>query len=157
MIIEKGKNYLVTPDNWFYGPDGHQYRAVYGPAEVITAMQGLGFNPVRSTNWYVRVGTDKEHVLIAGCQIHYAVRTDSRPDLTLMESANETRQGKTKMPSILYLDGLPLPGMEPEAKQEIIIPHVPLEDLRSECGTYDGYGRRVRAHEPWKRERRPTK
>lgn len=72
---EIGKKFLITCDNWFYAPDGHQYRAVFGTVNaVMSDQETLGITTNRhSTNWYLSVG----NVLIAGCQIHYALRTDS--------------------------------------------------------------------------------
>lgn len=69
-----GSKVLITTDNWFYGPDGVQYRAVFGTVKgVFTAEETLGVKTnARSTNWYVQVGC----MTLAGCQIHYAVTTD---------------------------------------------------------------------------------
>ena len=75
----KGK-YLVTTDNWFIAPDGKYYRSVWGEAQTMTAVEALGVEPNRnSTNWMVRVGTEEHHILLAGCQIHYAVSCPDRP------------------------------------------------------------------------------
>lgn len=76
----KGK-YLITTDNWFTAPDGNDYKAVWGEVEVIgDEVLGVKTN-MRSTNWYVKVGTEENHVIVAGCQMHYAVKTDKKPDL----------------------------------------------------------------------------
>lgn len=74
MNIEVGEKALVTVDNWFFAPDGKSYRAVYGRVKgCFTAEETLGIKPNgRSTNWYLEIG----NVTIAGCQIHYAVKTD---------------------------------------------------------------------------------
>lgn len=74
MNIEIGKKAIITTDNWFYAPDGRQYRGVFGTVKgVFTAEETLGVRPNgRSTNWYVEIG----NVTIAGCQIHYAVRSE---------------------------------------------------------------------------------
>lgn len=74
MHIAPGKKFLITVDNWFYGKDGRQYRAVYG---TVTAVRGdqetLGIKTnARSTNWYVEVG----NMIVAGFQIHYAIQVD---------------------------------------------------------------------------------
>lgn len=75
----KGK-YLITTDNWFYAPNGKQYRACYGDVEILNDdVLGVKTN-ARSSNWYAKVGTDKNHIIIAGCQIHYAIRTDKKPN-----------------------------------------------------------------------------
>jgi hypothetical protein len=70
-MIQLGDKVLVTTDNWFIAPDGEQYRAVFGTVKGIhrdEEMLGIKTN-ARSTNWYAEIG----NVLIAGCQIHYAV------------------------------------------------------------------------------------
>jgi len=75
----KGKH-IVTTDNWFYGPDGKQYKGVYGNVEILEDNPTLGIKTnMRSTNWYAKVGTPEKYIIIAGCQIHYAVRTDQAP------------------------------------------------------------------------------
>jgi len=75
----KGK-YLITTDNWFFGPDGFQYRAVWGEVNIIEdSFLGIKTN-IRSSNWFAKVGTEENHVIVAGCQIHYAVKTDKEPE-----------------------------------------------------------------------------
>lgn len=79
----KGK-YLITTDAWFFAPDGKLYRAVWGDVQ-ITEDSFLGVKTNRnSSNWFAKVGTESNHVIVAGCQIHYAVRCESKPhtDLT---------------------------------------------------------------------------
>ena len=74
MNLDVGVKALITTDNWFYGPDGKQYRAVWGTIKTILndeAQLGIKTN-ARSTNWYVEIGC----MVIAGCQIHYAMRSD---------------------------------------------------------------------------------
>lgn len=73
--LEVGKKVLVTCDNWFYAPDGQNYRALFGTVKgVFTAEETLGVRPNgKSTNWYAEVG----NMLIAGCQIHYVARIDT--------------------------------------------------------------------------------
>lgn len=69
-----GDKILFNCDHWFFCPDGKQYRAVWGTLKGIYSSEdtlGVRTN-AKSTNWYVQVGD----VLIAGCQIHYAVKTD---------------------------------------------------------------------------------
>lgn len=74
----KGK-YLITTDNWFFAPDGKQYRAVWGDVKIVTdKILGIKTN-ARSSNWFAKVGTEDNHVIIAGCQIHYAVRCKAKP------------------------------------------------------------------------------
>jgi hypothetical protein len=66
--------YLITTDNWFYAPDGKQYNGVWGNTEIVQdSFLGIKTN-ARSANWYAKVGTDENHIIIAGCQIHYAIK-----------------------------------------------------------------------------------
>ena len=82
----KGK-YLITTDNYFVAPDGKLYRAAWGEVKVMSTKEALGFDPNRnSANWMVQVGSDTNHVLLAGCQIHYSVSCPDRPN------TDQTRQ-----------------------------------------------------------------
>lgn len=73
-----GDKVLVTTDQWFFAPDGESYKAVFGTVKgVFNDQEALGIKTnARSTNWYVQVG----NMMIAGCQIHYAVKTESYSD-----------------------------------------------------------------------------
>lgn len=69
--------YLITTDHWFYAPDGRQYKAVFGECKILKDdVLGIKTNRA-STNWYVQVGNDVDNILIAGCQIHYAIKCES--------------------------------------------------------------------------------
>lgn len=70
-----GDKYLVTTDHWFTAPDGAQYKAVYGEVKgIMSDFEMLGIKTNRhSTNWYLKIG----NMIIAGCQIYYAIKTDS--------------------------------------------------------------------------------
>jgi hypothetical protein len=72
-----GSKVLVTTSNWFYGPDGKQYRGVWGTLHSINeAGKELGFIPNRAhANWFLQIGT----VVIMGCQAMYVIQTDTRP------------------------------------------------------------------------------
>jgi len=75
----KGK-YLITTDNWFYAPDGQQYKSVWGEIHVMDdSILGVKTN-ARSSNWFVKIGTEENHVIIAGCQIHYSVKCNVCPN-----------------------------------------------------------------------------
>lgn len=69
-----GKNILITTDDWFFAPDGKQYKAVFGElVGVFNDEETLGIKTnEKSTNWYTVVGG----LIIGGCQIHYAMLTD---------------------------------------------------------------------------------
>lgn len=72
-----GSQVLVTTDNWFYAPDGRCYRAATGKLIAILDDSVLGIKTNRnSTNWYIQVG----NLMIAGCQVHYAMRLDKPMD-----------------------------------------------------------------------------
>ena len=76
----KNGKYLITTDHWFYGPDGMQYRAVWGNVQIVEDS-ALGIKTNRnSTNWYAIVGSEEKQVILAGCQIHYAMKCESKPN-----------------------------------------------------------------------------
>jgi len=101
-ISEIGKTYLITTDNWFVAPDGKQYQAVYGTVNAILSdAETLGIKTnARSANWYVSIG----RMLIAGCQVHYAIQCDNanadESESWSMDAANGPNVGKT--PSRIY-------------------------------------------------------
>ena len=71
--------YLITTDNWFIAPDGKQYKAAWGEVEILEdGFLGLKTNR-NATNWFAKVGSKDNHIIIAGCQIHYAVRCEKEP------------------------------------------------------------------------------
>lgn len=83
-MIEQGQRYLITTDNWFVGPDGNQYKAAWGKCYIGKTDEKLGFTPLRpSTNWFLSVGCGGKEIIIAGCQIHYAIRCEERPVVTI--------------------------------------------------------------------------
>jgi len=74
------EKYLVTLDEFFYGPDGDYYYSVYGRVEIIKAEDLLGFKPnINSTNWYLKIYGDTEFIMIDGNKVHYALKTDITP------------------------------------------------------------------------------
>lgn len=73
-------NYLITTDNWFIAPDGREYKAAWGYVEIVEdSLIGVKTNR-NSTNWFAKVGNNDCHIVIAGCQIHYAIRCEQRPN-----------------------------------------------------------------------------
>lgn len=97
--------YLITTDGWFYGPDGKQYRGAWGNTEVLTD-EVLGVKTNRnSTNWYLKVGSEADHVVIAGCQVHYAVRCEEKPSDGLHEHwvHHEGKPVFSMIPSSIYI------------------------------------------------------
>ena len=88
MNLHIGQKALITCDHWFYAPDGKQYRAVFGTVKAVRSSEetlGVRTN-AKSTNWYVEIGC----VTLAGCQIHYAVRTDHCHLGQVIEGANDS-------------------------------------------------------------------
>lgn len=74
MKLEKGKKYLITTDDWFFAPDGMNYKAVWGTVHGVKNTEdvlGIKTN-ARSTNWYVTIG----NMVVAGCQIHYLIKSE---------------------------------------------------------------------------------
>ena len=72
--------YLITTDGWFYAPDGKTYRAVWGDVCVMSdSILGVTTNR-NSSNWFLRIGSEENHVIVAGCQVHYAVRSENKPN-----------------------------------------------------------------------------
>lgn len=72
---EIGKKALLTSDNWFFAPDGQQYRAAFGTVHEISNIEdmlGIKVNS-RSRDWYIQIG----NLSLAGCQIHHIIRTDT--------------------------------------------------------------------------------
>ena len=73
--------YLITTDEWFIAPNGNQYKAAWGNVEIVEdSLLGLKTNR-NSTNWFAKVGSEDKHVIIAGCQIHYATKCNEKPNL----------------------------------------------------------------------------
>ena len=72
--------YLITTDNWFYAPNGLKYRSVWGDVKILKdTLLGVKTNR-NSSNWYAFVGDEEKGMIVAGCQIHYAVKCDKAPN-----------------------------------------------------------------------------
>ncbi len=77
--MKAGEKYLITSDNWFEAPDGNQYKSAWGSIEILEDnILGIKTNKL-STNWYVKIGSEEKFCIMAGCQIHYAVRSPRKP------------------------------------------------------------------------------
>lgn len=98
--------YLITTDGWFIAPDGRSYSAVWGDIEILQD-NFLGVKTNRgSTNWYAKVSGEKGHVVVAGCQIHYAVECKDKPSTDKCDDwqANVEHGVKEyKTPSRIYI------------------------------------------------------
>jgi hypothetical protein len=72
--------YLITTDAWFLAPDGKQYKSAWGEVEILSdSILGIKTN-LKSTNWFAKVGSLEKHIIIAGCQIHYACKSKTKPN-----------------------------------------------------------------------------
>lgn len=72
--------FLITTDNWFIGPDGKSYKAAWGEVEVLQdSFLGIKTNS-RSANWYMSIGEKDKRIIVAGCQVHYAVKCEDKPN-----------------------------------------------------------------------------
>jgi len=78
-MIQPGQLALLQFDDWFIAPDGSEYKAAYGPVNIIKAEDLLGFVPKGDTNWYVQIGYDDKAILLAGCRVHSASPTTTFP------------------------------------------------------------------------------
>ena len=99
----KGK-YLITTDAWFIAPDGKQYKSIWGHTEILSdSILGVKTN-MRSSNWFAKVGSEDNHVIIAGCQIHYACRCENKPNTerTLDWSSGEGKATEYERPCLIY-------------------------------------------------------
>ena len=95
--------YLITTDAFFFAPDGKQYRAVWGEVLILPdSVLGVKTNE-KSSNWYVRVGSEQEHVILAGCQIHYAVKVDQCPNLQDVQERVGTDNTLQTLDSRIYV------------------------------------------------------
>ena len=93
--------YLITTDSWFIAPDGKQYRAAWGEAEILADESFLGIKTNRnSTNWFAKIGNEKSHIIIAGCQIHYAVKCDEKPNNSKVKDYMTGEKGISKYDSM---------------------------------------------------------
>jgi len=97
--------YLITTDAWFYAPDGRHYRAVWGNVEIVSdAILGIKTN-VRSSNWFAKIGSNENHIIVAGCQIHYACRCENKPNSDLVNdySIEVGEVKRYERPSSIYI------------------------------------------------------
>jgi hypothetical protein len=100
----KGK-YLITTDAWFFAPDGRQYKSVWGEVTILEdTLLGVKTNR-NSTNWYAKIGSENNHVIVAGCQIHYALKCPFKPQNRDVEDHTTSDSGIVhyKRPTYIYI------------------------------------------------------
>ena len=86
--MKTGDKYLLTFTHWFIGPDGKYYNAAWGGVTILPdSVLGVKTNR-NSTNWYCKIGSEKNHVIVAGCQVNYAVRCEEKPTLDKVNVSN---------------------------------------------------------------------
>lgn len=101
MNYSVGDKFLITCDNWFLAPDGKQYKAVHGTINaILNDSEALGIATNRhSANWFVSIG----NMVIAGCQIHYAIKTDDcRLGNVVSENLIENELKRDRRESMIY-------------------------------------------------------
>lgn len=97
--------YLISTDAWFTAPDGKQYKAAWGNVKVLEdTFLGLKTNR-NSTNWFIKLGSSKRHIIIAGCQIHYAIKCNEKPNIEKSEDwqADASSLNIFKRPTHIYI------------------------------------------------------
>lgn len=97
--------YLITTDEWFIAPNGNQYKSVWGDVEIVDdSVLGIKTNRI-STNWFAKVGSEKKHVIIAGCQIHYACKADDKPHTGTVKDwqLNASSYKEAETPTRIYI------------------------------------------------------
>lgn len=85
--IEPGMLALVTTDEWFFAPDGQEYRGAFGPCHIVKAEDLMGFRPKNSADWFLQVGYGDKAVLLAGCRVHYAAMATAMPKVRAIYDA----------------------------------------------------------------------
>lgn len=99
-------NYLITTDNWFYAPDGKMYRAAWGQVTVLEDNVLKIKTNRNSTNWYLQIGYGEKLMIIAGCQIHYAIKCPEKPNIgEVIDWASDATNGckMFERPSVIYI------------------------------------------------------
>jgi hypothetical protein len=72
--------YLITTEKYFIAPDGLSYQAVWGDVKIVEdSILGIKTNR-NSANWYAVVGENGKEIIIAGCQIFYAIKCEQKPN-----------------------------------------------------------------------------
>ncbi len=97
--------YLITTDSWFVAPDGKEYKAVWGNVEILEdKFLGVATNR-NSSNWFAKVGSEENHIIVAGCQIHYAAKSENKPNANRVDSWTTDTNGinEFKAPSRIYI------------------------------------------------------
>lgn len=103
--MKAGDKYLITTNEWFTGENGDTYKAVWGQVKVMSD-EFLGIQTNRnSSNWFLMVGSEDKHIIIAGCQIHYAIKCKDKPNTEMAQdwNANHERINIFQRPGLIYI------------------------------------------------------
>ena len=66
--------------------------------------EGMELTNRNSANWYLKIGNDSKHVIIAGCQVHYAVKSDKPPSITSKHwETDKDKVYQADVPSRIYI------------------------------------------------------
>jgi len=79
--------------------------AVWGDVNITDdSVLGVKTN-ARSSNWYARIGSDTNNVIVAGCQIHYAVQCNNEPNINRVADYNfhEGQYVDSERPTAIYI------------------------------------------------------
>lgn len=99
--------YLITTDKYFTAPDGMSYSAVWGNVKILGDESIMGLKTNRqSANWYAVVGGNGREIIIAGCQIFYAIRCEQKPNTDrVMDWSNGSDGGtvESMRPTKIYI------------------------------------------------------
>ena len=79
---------------------------LHGGKIEILSDEVLGVKTNRnSSNWFMKIGGDGLEVIVAGCQIHYVVRCDDKPQVKdfTKELDHELETKEVRVMSRIYL------------------------------------------------------
>ena len=98
--------YLITTEKYFTAPDGLSYQAVCGDVKLVEdSILGVKTNR-NSANWYAVVGGNVREIIIAGCQIFYAVKCEEKPNTGRViewHSADDGKVVENERPTKIYI------------------------------------------------------
>lgn len=94
--------YLITTDDWFFAPDGREYRAAWGEVEVLKEDETISYRiNADPAKWFMRIGNEESHMIIAGDRIHYMIKSENPPSTE--ETFDFSSEGNFRNPTRIYL------------------------------------------------------
>jgi len=96
---------LITTNNYFFAPDGQQYKAVWGSVKIVDDSVLKIKTNRQSSNWFAIVGGNGREMVIAGCQIYYSIRCEKKPSAKyyINEEFHEGKLVESKSMSRIYI------------------------------------------------------